>query len=298
VKRKEKLQIHLKNLEEALRRNHDELAQLTIQMKKEERDVERLKTLNLTTIFQIILGNKEEQLEKERQEYLHVLLKMQGVEENLKSLEDEKRVLERSYSGLYNVEETFKKLLAEKEKAIKGDAVYTEAVDDFNEKIAVFDAKIEEVQIAIKKGRMSLDRLNDIVLELSDIHRWENGSQKERSKSKTKNNRARRKIYAANDSLQKYVEELHDMSDHLGIDYSLEIKIFERFLDQFIDCLITDWIIKKQIVHSKNFIINVMDRVRLVNSMLQHEVDKTQVYLDEEMSLKADVLIQLIQGKS
>jgi len=46
---------------------------ITAQLKKEEKDVKQLENKGFRPLFYKILGDKEKQLEKERQEYLAVL---------------------------------------------------------------------------------------------------------------------------------------------------------------------------------------------------------------------------------
>ena len=72
IKRKEKLKIHILNIRKLIKEKQEQLQLLEIELAKEEMDVVRLEQLNLYSIFKTILGNKKEQLEKERQEYLQV----------------------------------------------------------------------------------------------------------------------------------------------------------------------------------------------------------------------------------
>jgi len=295
VKRKEKLQIHLRHLEEDILKNHAEYDALTVQMKDEEEDVRRLEEMSLESIFRTILGNKAQQLEKERQEYLHVLMKMQHVAQNLKVLEQEKAVLERSFDSLFKIEDEFDKLLKEKEKALENDPEYSEEIDHINEKIAVYEVKIEEIEETIHFGKKAREKLHKLGIELDDMEHWNSNPKMKLTRKISKKRKLRQDIYTANRALQSYERELKDLADHLNLNYQAEIRVLQEFLEGFVDRLITDWVMQHRINHSKNFLSNVIDRVRLLNNMLAYEIEKTRATTDAEEALKADILMKFLK---
>jgi len=297
VKRKEKLQIHLRHFQEDILKNHAEYDALTLQMKDEEEDVRRLEEMSLESIFRTILGNKAQQLEKERQEYLHVLMKMQHVAQNLKVLEQEKAVLERSFDSLFNVGNEFDKLLKEKEEVLKNDPEYSEEVDHINEKIAVHEIKIEEIEEAINFGEKALKQLHELVINLNDMEYWNSDPDIKFTRKISKKRKLRQDIYTVNRALQSYERELKDLADHLNLDYQAEMRVLQEFLEGFVDRLITDWVMQHRINHSKNFLSNVIDRVRLLNNMLAYEIEKTRAAIDAEEELKADALVRFLKNQ-
>jgi len=294
VKRKEKLQIHLRHLQEDILKNHAEYDALTLQMKDEEEDVRRLEEMSLESIFRTILGNKAQQLEKERQEYLHVLIKMQHVAQNLKVLEQEKAVLERSFESLFHVENEFDKLLKEKEVALNNNLEYSEKVEHINKKIAVYEIKIEEVEETIHFGKKARELLHKLAIDLGEMEHWNSDSNLKSSRKVSKKRKLRQDVYKVNRALQSYERELKDLADHLNLNYQAEIRSLQEFLEGFVDCLITDWIMQHRINHSKNYLSNVIDRVRLLNSMLAYEIEKTRAAIDAEEDVKADILMKFL----
>lgn len=297
VKRKEKLQIHLRHLQEDILKNHAEYDALTLQMKDEEEDVRRLEEMSLESIFRTILGNKAQQLEKERQEYLHVLMKMQHVAENLKVLEQEKAVLERSFESLFHVENEFDKLLKEKEKALENDPQYSEEVSHINEKIAIHEIKIEEIEEAIIFGEKALKQLHELAIELGNMQDWNTDPDLKFTRKISKKRKLQQDIYTVNRALQSYERELKDLADHLNLDYQAEMGVLRAFLEGFVDRLITDWVMQHRINHSKNFLSNVIDRVRLLNNMLAYEIEKTRAAIEVEEDLKAEVLMRFLKNE-
>ena len=50
-----------------------------------------------------------------------------------------------------------------------------------------------------------------------------------------------------NKFLQRYEEELADLSAHFRIDFHKQVDTIHNFVEDFVDSLITDWIIKRKI---------------------------------------------------
>ncbi len=60
-----------------------ELAAQKLQLDKELEDIEVLEGMNVSSIFESLMGNKAKNLEKERQDYLRVSLKIKEIEKIL-----------------------------------------------------------------------------------------------------------------------------------------------------------------------------------------------------------------------
>jgi len=91
---KEKIELHLKNIDRLLLEKEVEQKETEIQMTIEEEQVKRLERKSLYNIFQSILGDKSQEIEKERQEYLQAYLKYQSVCSSIAALKKEKRLID------------------------------------------------------------------------------------------------------------------------------------------------------------------------------------------------------------
>ncbi len=118
LKRKEKIGIRLDNLKRLIVQKNEQIKTLDEQLVKELADIEKLEGRNLYALFQTVLGDKIQQLEKERQEYLNAFLKRKGVLHDLTDLQKEQTLLEQAYSSQFNVEYQLEKLLTQKEKLL------------------------------------------------------------------------------------------------------------------------------------------------------------------------------------
>ena len=93
----------------------DEIERLMI---KELEDINNLEKLGVKSIFYKVLGNKEEQLEKERQEYLQVTLQFKEIQNALKVIEYEKALLKKKLVVIDELEKELETLKSIREKEI------------------------------------------------------------------------------------------------------------------------------------------------------------------------------------
>ena len=80
---KQKFEQDLQATKTELREESEKLAGLKSQLDKEKVDVEKLEGTSLTSLFYSVLGSREEQLEKERQELLAAQLSYQQTKRQL-----------------------------------------------------------------------------------------------------------------------------------------------------------------------------------------------------------------------
>ena len=297
IKRKEKLKIHIKNIQKLIVQKREQLKWLEKDLEKEEYDVVRLEERSLYSIFKTILGNKKQQLQKERQEYLQIFLQCKGLRENIGELEEEEKILAKSFSSLYAIDQEFSNLLAEREKIIQEKAVsYLPELNRMNENISNYQARINEIKTAIKEGDKAKKFLHKIIIGLGKIEQWGNSdSVSVISKINKEANRVRSDIYVANNHLQRYEDELAELFDHFSLDYSSEVESLKLFLKQFIDCLITDWVVKNKIENSLHFVANIVDRISLINAMLEQDIENNKEYIKMEERMKGRLIVSHIE---
>ena len=95
-----------------------EVQTLEQQMRKEFEDIENLEKLGMKALFYKVLGSQEEQLEKERQEYLQASLKYDQVRKNLELLEFEYNILKKKSGNLATIEQKLNDLSVRQEKEL------------------------------------------------------------------------------------------------------------------------------------------------------------------------------------
>jgi len=113
-----KLEQDLLSVEAELRDKSSRLAALSTQLEKEKVDIEKLEHTSLTTLFHSVLGSREGQLEKERQELLSVQLQYQQTRHQVEYLEREQNLLNQQIEELASAEADYESLLSEKERLL------------------------------------------------------------------------------------------------------------------------------------------------------------------------------------
>src|SRR5512146_352689 len=88
-------------------------------LRKEKVDVERLERTSLTSLFYSVLGSREEQLDKQRQELLSAQLAYQRTKFEVNSLRQEQDSLQQKLAGLRGVDAEVQRLLDEKEETLR-----------------------------------------------------------------------------------------------------------------------------------------------------------------------------------
>ncbi|MCK7483051.1 MAG: hypothetical protein M0C28_42530 [Candidatus Moduliflexus flocculans] len=96
------------------------MAELGAVLKKEEADVRKLEGLSLTAMFSQFLGNKEDHLNKERQEVLTAKLKYDQSAHEVASLERDIADMEGRLAAIGDPEAEYARALERKEARIEG----------------------------------------------------------------------------------------------------------------------------------------------------------------------------------
>lgn len=301
--RKKKIEIHLVNLEKRIKQQDIEVHQLSLTMAEEEKDIHKLDKLGMQSLFQIILGNKKEALEKERQEYLMAVLLFQGAEKNLAALKYEKEVLEKQLSGLFQAEMAFDNLFSKFEKTISNqlDAKTKAKIKAIDLRILNHEERIVEIREAIRAGKKAEKVLTKIIEDLAEVKTWGNsilakkkrkiyGSGSPAEAKKKFLSHAKNDAQKANILLEHFEIEILDIYKQFKLDYRQYIKSFTNFLEIFYDNLITDWMVKEDIKNTSYAMESIHDKVLRILAMLDNEITKTKDYILEEKQIKKMII--------
>ncbi len=299
IRAKEKIEIHLKNIDRLLLEQEKEEKRTAAQMLKEDADVKRLEKQSLFNIFKAMLGTKEQQLEKERQEYLQAFLVHKASQKALVELKKERDLLLKVYSSKFNVEENFDQLLSSALAKIQSRwPDLAKDIQYFEESISNHKSKIAEINQAQKEGKKTIRMLQRISIELANLESWGNTNSR---KSKTNYNRSKSKIqrtiHTANNHLQRFEKELFDISDHYGLDYTAQVNEIKDFINHLFDSLITDWIVQKAIANSANVINNLSDKITRIVAMLDQHIIATRGFIKLEEKDKRQLVSKVLKKK-
>lgn len=280
LREKEDLERSLARARRSLNEQRQQLWDLETDLAEERADVETLETLSLRGIFLRVLGSKQEQLEKERQEFLAAKLRHDEAEEAITALEREVADLERRLDELGDVEARYRSLLERKEQAL----LQTDR-EDARELLRLSEAQgdvrsdLRELREAVSAGRSAVNSLDSAISALRGAENWGTvdligGGLLTTAAKHGRVDEARRWIHQAQQRLRRFRRELADLESRVEID--IQMGAFETFADYFFDGLIADWIVQSKIRNSLNRTIEMRRHVKTTVNTLQREVKQAE----------------------
>lgn len=276
VWRKEKFEGMIRHTEEALEKEVNRKIELEKALKDEDKDVKKLESLSITNIFYSILGSKDQQLDKERQEFLAAKLKYDECCHSVLMLEKDLESYKVSFNNLLDAEAEYEAVLKKKEGFILGlNNENSKKLLEIMDKIPSIEAQKKELQEAIAAGDAARNELQFVVDSLESADGWGTwdilgGGLLATAAKHSEIDKA--KEYAQNTkiALMKFQNELADVD--LAMDIDINIGSFETFADYFFDGLISDWIVQSKISDSLksvcNVVYNVEDIIKSLRSKL------------------------------
>jgi len=266
---------------------------------KEFEDLQKLEGNSLKSVFYKVLGSKEQQLEKERQEHLQASMKYEAAKKSLDLLTYERGVLEKKLTDadiLKSKIELLKKKRAEEIMA-SGSLAGQRMLEIVTENDAHHYLQ-NEIEEAVSVGSRASDMLGQIITNLRRASNWGqwNMSGRRRTSSYTKHSyidRARSLSHSGQNILRQFEVELRDVYRQQNYGLNVEIASFSKFTDIFFDNLISDWVIQQKIQNSLSSVVSVRDKVnRLVGSL---QTDENKI-LDKLDRLQAEYDALVLKG--
>ncbi len=264
-------------------------------MKEELGDVQRLEKNGMSSLFKKILGDHEQQLEKERQEYLQEVLSYNSLIDELEVLKYEQNILLSKVSRKREVEETYKILIAEKEEKIKvRHPKIAKELKKMDALISVSNQFIKETEEAIESGNDVLKHLNFMIENLKYVKQW--GLYRMQGKGRYSSyekkgyvDKAQKLVGVVQVKFNIFEKELKDL--YPDYDLNMDNYHFKAFVDNFYDGLITDWIIVKKLQVALNGTVAATHKVNRLLSMLSAEKEKTETILQSRTEQRTQFVI-------
>ena len=252
-----------------------DLLKSSTKLKKEKGDVEELEKKNLKSLFVQILGSIEDQIEKERQEYLQEVLHHNSLIDEIHTLEYEHKLLSGTLiENRKNVTEQLKQTIEIKENLLINNEDFKSKLKGFDLSIKKLNIKEKDIHEAIKEGRILMSNIDIVKTNLQKVKEW--GSYKMYGKGKyssySKKNyidKANKKVVVLNVYTNKFLKELKDVFPEMKL--NLSIDFFENFLKHFYHNLITDWVIKRKLDHAIHGITIMGDKLNRIQMLLEKE---------------------------
>lgn len=287
---------HYKTTKDSLKNAVKESKRLQKQLDKENADIEKLEKLSIKKLFHKVLGNKEKQLEVERQEFLELSLKYNEHKKSIELLEFELNVLENKRHGIPGLKKEITKLKKKREKEIlKSNNRIGKRLRSIVEETDYLVMGRKEYEEAILVGQDILTHLQAAVKYLRNAGEW--GSYKNMGGGRMSSYNQRGAIEKARGIIIKtqhlfriFKKELQDINVH-DFDTSINAEQLNGFTNIFFDNLITDWIIQKKIRNTLSEVRSVFDRIQRFMGYLQTEFKKMDLRLQELSAEREKIVV-------
>ncbi len=295
--RLKKVGSRLEDLNQEIAELQSKVAHLVKQVDKESEDIETLKKMGVKSLFYKVLGSKEEQLEKERQEYLEANLRYDEVRKSLDLLKYERQILEDKIRTLPATERHYQELLKAREKEIiAADPKLAAKINSIDAQISEREKMIFEVDEAMAVGRGAVHLLDQVLHNLNQAvnwGQWDMAGRKGRMTGHMKHRQidmAKDMAYKAKISLTQFEKELRDVYGPEDFGLTVRIPTFSSFTDIFFDNLITDWIVQQKIQNTRSGVIAVRDKAQRLLATLEGTIPKINYEINQLEDARKAVL--------
>jgi hypothetical protein len=249
-------------------------------LEKEKIDVEKLERTSLTAMFYSVLGSREQQLEKERQEMLSAQLLYQQTKHQVDYLKQEQTSLSQQLAKLSDIDSEYLSVLSEKEELLRqsNQPVANELLG-LAEEVSNLKSELKEIGEAIKAGKEVVSGLDQVIDSLGSAKGWGTwdllgGGFISTAIKHSRIDDARNGIYIVQTKISQFRRELADVEK--TIDLTINIGELATFADYFFDDLIFDWIVQSKIVDSLERSVHAKELIAKTMTELENLYKVTQ----------------------
>lgn len=295
-RRLDKVRRHYNKLAERHARETKDIEILSKALKKEERDVQKLENSGVRSLFRRILGDKDKQLEKERQEYLQVALKYNELTKSLELIEYEMDLLERKLDDRPKIEQRYDELIAQREREIlqEGSGAASSLMK-ISRELDERQVLLRDIKEAIDAGQEAYrlsQRLEKQLKEARDWGQWDMyGSSGKGWLKHRAIDRARDYLHKVRHALIKFENELRDVYPNARIDVNIRVERIDSFFDIFFDNLISDWVVQQRIMNALQHASRTRHQVSRALRELEKELPSVQVDIEDLMRKREKAIV-------
>jgi hypothetical protein len=249
-------------------------------MHKEHQDVIQLEKMSKHFLFVEILGDREHELETERQEYLQSVLEYNAIAHEIGLLKFEKKILEKKEldkEGLKKQRDYYLKF--KEQKLLYNNQDHGPVIKKFNAEIIRLNLLQREIKEAISEIRTTSEYLKKAKQYLSQIEDFGYYSFIGITFSKKKIlNKAIDNIIRVKIQIKKLDKELNDIYDRYELPNMYK---YDSFVDSFHQNLITDWVLKNKLKSALLSIESGQQQLLRILATLDYDAEKSKKKLED-----------------
>lgn len=264
IQKKNKLNLFLKQTEQDIIKEKLLLNKLSVELEKENQDVLKLKSKNITSLFNAILGTQEERFDKEKQKLLKAKLKYDQCKNNVDYLVNETKKTVDKLAQLEGCDAEYEELINKKLETINiEDNETSQDLKKLIKRKENMNTNLIEIDEAICYGEKALDAIERTIKKLETAEDFENVHMYNNIDD------AREYAEQVQRMLSKFKKEISDITMMTGTE--IAVGCFETFADSFFDSLILDWIVQSEIRKTLDTTKNAKNQLDKAMSKLYEE---------------------------
>lgn len=278
---------HLIDLDIKVAKDYNQLDKLQKKMDNEFSEYDKLEGKSLKGFFYSVLGSKEKQLEKERQEYVAASLKYEEFRKAVELEEYEINVLTKKIEKLEIIESKYQDLIVKRENELmRGNTQAGLRLVKTIKKIEKNEQIIHEMKKTDAIGLKAINSLSKMIHYLQSAKNWGNwdmmsgGRRGGRNSNWAKHSaidKAKNVSHSASHLLRQFENGLVQIYGQQGrYDFRVQIDAFGGFTNIFFDNLISDWIIQQKISNSLNNVSAVKDKATRIVQSLRADIESVK----------------------
>ncbi len=273
-----KVRQHTAALQERLQFEQAALSSMEKVLDKEQRDVEALEKEGLSTMFRKWMGDREDRLDKERNDYLKASLRFNELYKSVELIKYELDLLLKKEQREGLVAAELAELYLQREKEILATdpelLVSLKGIMSQAEQLTKYSVEVEE---AITAGQITVQYVAKAEQFLQEAQNWTQremwaGRQSGSGQMKYRSiDHARGMVQEARHALYKFGNELRDVDSSFKLNITLEIESFGQFTNVFFDNLITDFYIMQKVTKSLETVVRTRHEIERILQVLGNE---------------------------
>lgn len=262
-------------LQEELKAEQHKASMWEEQLRKEEKDVEKLTGISLSALFYSLLQKKEEKLISEQLEILEAKVKYEEAVRSEADISGEIQQLQVKLKEVQYWDIESQEIFKQKEKIIlQTGADKSKTLLQLADQQADWTVKAKELKEAVYAGQSVLEHLNQAYDILQSARNWGTydllgGGTLATHIKNNKIDEAMEHIHLAQSALGRFEKELKDVQVSLSI--GIDISGFLRFSDYFFDGFISDWLVQGKINDTLQQVTEKQEIIGDLLNQLQNE---------------------------
>lgn len=283
--KQKKLLSKLLSIEEEIDKTEKNYTELKKKLSKEEKDVTKLESLSLNSLYYKMRGTIDEKLSKEKFEFLEAQAKSLECYDYLKRLYLNSDNLNKEIENLGDLDLKHSNLLKESADYILNlNNEKTPIISEISNKINFLKLENKELSEAIKEGNKLIPAIEDAISNLKSAQNWGiydmiGGDFIATMAKRSKMNEASNSLNSIKILLNNYNSELQDLNQEASI--SLDINSLSGFMDYFFDNFFTDYFVQNKIDSALNSTISFKKEILKIQSNLENNLNSNISFLEK-----------------